>query len=65
VKYFSQAKQNWDVGNTVKVGWMELEIKAKIPTPGDYMPDKYLLLNCKTEVPYTFTPYYGLEKGWD
>ncbi len=57
---FSSQKQNWTPGQMVKVGFMTLKVIEKIPTPGDYMPDKYLLESTKGKQ-YHFTPYYGLE----
>lgn len=56
----TRSKQNWEVGNTVKVGFMELKVIEKIPTPGDYRPDSYKLVS-KTGKRYIFTPHHGLE----
>jgi hypothetical protein len=36
-------KQNWIVGHTVKVGFMTPNVRAVIKTPGDYLPDAYIL----------------------
>lgn len=52
--------QTWEPGHTVKVGFMTLKVLEKIPTPGDGMPDKYLLESAKGKR-YEFTPHYGLE----
>lgn len=60
-----KSKQVWEVGNVVKVGFMSnLQVMAKIPTPGDWLPDKYLLANhsTKEERFYLFTPHNGLER---
>lgn len=38
---------------------MTLKVIEKIPTPGDYMPDKYLLENAKGKR-YEFIPHNGL-----
>ncbi len=54
------SKQSWEVGNEVKVGFLKLTVLAKIATPGDYLPDKYLLESAKGKR-YEFTPYNGLE----
>lgn len=61
----SRTKQKWEVGELVKVGFMSnLEVLAKIPTPKDWLPDKYLLANrsAKDERFYLFTPHNGLER---
>jgi hypothetical protein len=57
-------KQSWTIGNMVKVGFLELQVVNLILTPGDYLPDKYWLINPKNSKQYTFTPYNGLEKDW-
>lgn len=54
-------KQVWEVGSTVKVGFMSLTVVAKEPTPGDYMPDAYLLAG-KNGAQYRFVPHNGLER---
>lgn len=61
----SRSKQSWEIGQLVKVGFISnLEVLAKIPTPGDYRPDQYLLrANTKGETRfYTFTPHCGIER---
>ena len=58
----SNSKQNWTVGQTVKVGFMALTISAIIPTPGDYRPDQYEMVSAKG-VKYVFTPHFGLERA--
>jgi hypothetical protein len=35
------SKQAWEVGATVKVGFLNLQVVAKVPTPGDWLPDAY------------------------
>lgn len=55
------SKQDWSVGKQVKVGFLTLEvIDAKI-TPGDFMPDAYLLKSSKN-IYYCFIPHNGLTK---
>lgn len=54
--------QSWQPGNVVKVGFMSLKILNVIPTPGDYRPDVYHMINPRTMQEYFFTPHYGLEK---
>ena len=41
----TRTKQSWEVGQTVKSGFMTLTVKAKIATPGDGLPDAYILIN--------------------
>lgn len=56
------SSQSWEIGNTVKVGFLTLTVIRKEPTPGDYKPDRYHLINTQTLKEYTFTPHYGLER---
>ena len=56
------SKQNWQVGATVKVGFLSLVVKAAIATPGDYLPDAYILSNQAGTQLYKFVPHNGLEK---
>lgn len=56
----NRTKQNWTVGNTVKVGFMSLIVKAAIATPGDWLPDAYLLTNLDGTKLYKFVPHNGL-----
>lgn len=53
------SKQLWEVGETVKVGFMQLHVLAKIATPGDYMPDAYALTNKDGSKFYRFVPHNG------
>ena len=55
-------KQNWEVGQTVKVGFLSLEVVAKVATPGDYMPDLYVLRQQNTGRIYRFVPHNGLSR---
>ena len=56
------SKQNWQVGATVKVGFLSLVVKAAIATLGDYLPDAYILANQAGTQLYKFVPHNGLEK---
>ena len=56
------SKQNWQAGATVKVGFMSLVVKAAVATPGDYLPDAYILTNQTGTQLYKFVPHNGLEK---
>ncbi len=58
------SKQKWEVGQTVKVGFLSLVVVAKVPTPGDYMPDAYVLTNSKGTF-YRFVPHNGLVRCFD
>lgn len=55
-------RQKWTPGEMVKVGFMNLKVLNCIPTPGDYKPDIYHLINPKTMKEYFFTPHHGLER---
>jgi hypothetical protein len=57
-----KSNQNWEVGQTVKVGFLSLRITAKEPTPGDYMPDAYHLESLDGSKHYRFVPHNGLER---
>jgi hypothetical protein len=54
------SRQNWQVGETVKVGFLSLTVCAAIPTPGDSMPDRYALTNRGATAFYSFVPHHGL-----
>lgn len=58
----NRTKQSWEVGATVKVGFLSLVVKAAIPTPGDSMPDAYILANKAGTQLYKFVPHNGVEK---
>ncbi len=58
----TNSKQVWEVGETVKIGFLTLRITAKEPTPGDHMPDAYYLTNARGDRKYRFVPHYGLER---
>lgn len=57
----TRSQQKWEVGQTVKVGFMVLTVVSLEPTPGDYRPDVYHLVSAKG-AKYAFTPHFGLEK---
>ena len=57
----TRSAQKWEVGQTVKVGFMQLTVTGLIPTPDDYRPDVYELVSAKGQR-YQFTPHYGLER---
>lgn len=55
------SKQAWEIGEMVKVGFLTLKVLAKVPTPGDYAPDAYVLGSAKGGI-YRFVPHNGLNK---
>lgn len=57
----TNSKQDWSIGKTVKVGFMTLVVKELVPTPGDSLPDAYILESNKG-VQYRFVPHNGLER---
>lgn len=58
----TKAKQDWSVGATVKVGFLSLTVVAKVPTPGDFKPDAYVLASATKGTFYEFVPHNGLNK---
>lgn len=56
----NNTRQSWTPGSTVKVGFMSLTVLRAIPTPGDYLPDAYIL-EAKGRY-YRFVPHNGLER---
>ncbi|CAJ0698684.1 hypothetical protein [Ralstonia holmesii] len=58
----SKTKQDWQVGATVKVGFLTLVVKAAVPTPGDFQPDAYILTNTAGSQLYMFVPHNGVRK---
>lgn len=56
------SKQMWEVGEAVKVGFLQLIVTAKEPTPGDGLPDAYLLVSRDGSKRYRFVPHNGLER---
>lgn len=55
-------RQTWEVGATVKVGFMALVVTEKVPTPGDFMPDMYRLVSRDGSRHYEFVPHKGLRR---
>lgn len=49
--------QDWSDGETVKVGFLTLEVVAKVGSD-------YRLWNPKNGKKYIFTPHLGLATGW-
>lgn len=58
----NNSSQQWEVGETVKVGFLSLRVLAKCPTPGDYAPDAYAMTNKDGSRFYRFVPHKGVER---
>lgn len=57
------SKQKWEIGQIVKVGFVSgLEVIGKVATPGDYMPDLWVLVQPSTKRIYRFVPHNGLTR---
>ena len=56
------SKQVWEIGETVKVGFMKLVVLAKIATPGDFAPDAYAMSAIGGDKFYRFVPHNGLAR---
>ena len=57
----TNTKQDWSIGKTVKVGFLSLKVIDGKTTPGDYLPDAYLLQSTTNKF-YMFVPHNGLIK---
>lgn len=57
----TKSKQSWEVGSTVKVGFLTLKVLAKVATPGNWLPDQYALTNGKGGF-YRFIPHNGVTR---
>lgn len=58
----TNSKQQWEVGQTVRAGFVSAVIKAKCFTPGDGLPDLYVCTNVSGDKLYSFVPYHGLTR---
>ena len=58
----TKARQDWTPGQTVKVGFMHLIVKACIANIGDGQPDSYILTNAAGTALFRFVPHNGCEK---
>jgi hypothetical protein len=56
------SKQDWSVGETVKVGFLKLRVLAKVATPGNWLPDQYALTDATGSRFYMFIPHNGLTR---
>lgn len=55
-------KQQWQAGQQVRVGFLTLTVRVAVPTPGDGLPDAYILVNAAGTQLYRFVPHRGVEK---
>ena len=63
MSFHRRAKQDWTIGQVVKVGFVSgLEIIRKVATPGNYLPDQYVLRQQGTDRIYRFVPHNGLSR---
>lgn len=58
----TKTKQNWGIGQQVRVGFLTLIVQAAIATPNDGLPDVYFLTNQAGDKLYRFTPHCGIER---
>jgi hypothetical protein len=57
------SKQTWEAGEVVKVGFLTLRVLTKVPTPGNYKPDAYVLASANGEPRfYCFVPHFGVQR---
>jgi hypothetical protein len=56
-------RQSWEIGSRVKVGFLELTVKGFRRTPGNHLPDEYLLERGGKF--YVFVPHNGLHRLTD
>lgn len=57
----TRSKQNWEVGNTVKVGFLSLRVLS-VRAEFDGLPDIYTLANQDGTRLYEFIPHNGLTR---
>jgi hypothetical protein len=57
----SGGSKNWEPGDQVAIGYMQLIVGRRIPTPGDGKPDKWLVHSLDGTRDYHFQPYSGLK----
>lgn len=56
-------RQNWEVGRTVRVGFLQLTVCEIVKTPGNYLPDGYVLANADQSRFYSFIPHNGIQRA--
>lgn len=55
----SKPKQIWTPDAIVRVGFFQLRVIERVPTPGDGLPDEWLLESFNG-IRYSFIPHNGL-----
>jgi len=58
----SPARQSWETGAIVKVGFLTLKVLEKVATPGNWLPDQYALSSLDGSKFYRFVPHNGLAR---
>ncbi len=58
----TKSTQIWVPGQAVKVGFLSLVVVEMVPTPGDGLPDAYILSSMDKRRTYRFVPHNGLER---
>lgn len=59
----SKSKQDWTVGQNVRVGFLSVAVVARLEATGDGNPGAYILTN-GTQL-YSFVPHNGVSKITD
>lgn len=57
----TKTKQDWTIGNVVRVGFLTLRVIA-VRAEYDYMPDIYTLESLDSTKQYEFIPHNGLNR---
>lgn len=57
----TRSKQSWNIGDTVKVGFMRLKV-VSVRAEKDWKPDIYTLESLDGSKRYEFIPHYGLSR---
>jgi hypothetical protein len=61
MKMIKNTKQNWSIGNTVKIGFLSLRVLS-VRDEYDSMPDIYTLESLDGSKKYEFIPHNGLSR---
>jgi len=64
-RFRRRAQQDWSVGQAVKVGFLTLDVVARVDGQGINRQAGYRLQNLNNGKRYTFIPHEGLCAGWD
>lgn len=57
----ARSKQSWEIGQTVKVGFLTLRVLS-VEAIKDYLPDIYKLESLDGSKQYEFIPHNGLRR---